>query len=270
MLIMTKPFLIVFAAILLGFSGLYGQEACVGNTMLPDSIIVSPRPYQDEFPERGIQDTACVGLPFETVFTINLPATFALSGVELPIDSARVGEQGIINLPASMSYDCNPPNCVFYPDTVGCIRIFGTPTAAEVGRYDLGIDVSVATAFPYNAVLPDGILVTGNYYLFVQEAGSPYCLASSTDEPAEGGFDLVVQPNPIRDYAEIFVRLPQPDSYTLSVYDARGVQVRQEQMQLPAGEQYLHFDATQLPVGMYVFTLQGTTEAASGRILVQR
>jgi hypothetical protein len=267
---MTKHFLFIFALVLLGNFGLQGQ-VCTPDMTLPDSIAVSPLPYQEAFPERGIQDTACANTYYETVFTINLPSVFVFSGFEAPIDSATIDLEGaIVNLPASLDYECNPPNCVFLPDTVGCILISGIPSTEDIGVHDLGIDVSIWTFTEYNAVLPDGIIATGNYFLHVQEEGSPNCFMVNTDEPVEGGFDLVVQPNPIRDYAEIFVRLPQTDTYTFSVYNATGAQVSQERMRLLGGEQYLPFDASQLPVGMYVFTLQGANQAASGRILVQR
>lgn len=247
-------------------------QTCTPDEEQPDSIIVAPLPFTEDNPLQGIADTACANMYYETILQLNLPEMVAVGGNELGLLGATMETEGaIINLPASMAYVCNPPNCQFSSTENGCIVIYGTPAVDEIGQHDLilstVLNLSIAN-LPFD--LPDGTLVQGNYFLNVQEEGSPNCFMTALPEVVENAFDLRIQPNPLRDYAAIFVNLPQADDYTFTVYNTLGNVVKQEQMKLQAGENYFHFDGSNLPVGMFVFTLQNESQAASGRLLIQR
>lgn len=270
---MTKHFLLPLV-VLVSTSFIALGQTCIPDTTLPDSIPVFPLPYTADNPLNGIQDTACIDNYFETVVQINLPETIPILGQDQALTSATVAtEGGITNIPASFSYACNPPNCVFLTDTVGCIVIYGTAEDGEEGQYDLEITTTllIANVIPVVRTLPDPELAAGNYFLNVKSpTTSTHCEATATEKVLENGFDLKIQPNPLSDFAEIFVNLPQSDNYTFTVYNTLGRAVQQQDMPLQAGENYLHFDGSNLAVGMYVFTLQNGTQAASGRLLIQR
>lgn len=179
---MKKFFLLPLFALLLGNFQLTAQSGCTPEEMLPDTVIVLPLPFQEDFPERGIQDTACVAGYYETVIQVRIPQTIAIGTTEVAISQVAITDQGITDLPASFDYVCDPPNCVFLPEEVGCIQLYGEATAADVGMHNLKINVLISTqlaALPYT--LPDGQLVPGNYFFFVRPEGSENCLVDAAE-----------------------------------------------------------------------------------------
>lgn len=267
---MKKFFLLPLFALLLGNFQLTAQSGCTIDPTVPDTVIVSPLPYQMDFPERGIQDTACVAGYYETTIQVRIPTQFDFNGTEISVDSVAVTNAGITNLPASFDYVCDPPSCNFLPEEVGCIQLFGEATPMDVGMHDLKINVQIYTAFTdFSFSLPDGVLVPGNYFFFVREEGSVNCLVDAV-EVSENAFDLLIQPNPFSDYSDIKVDLPQGGAYDFQVFNALGTLVQSQKMNLVSGANSFRFDGTNLATGMYIFRLQQGNQAASGRLLIQR
>lgn len=266
---MKKFFLLSFVLLLVGSFQLSAQS-CDPDMSLPDTVIVFPLPYQDDFPERGIQDTACVAGYYETTIQVQIPTTITVGTTEVGINQVEITEEGISNLPASFDFVCNPPNCIFLPEEIGCIQLYGTAEAVDVGMHDLQINVLISTQIvPLPYTLPDGDLVPGNYFFFVREEGDPNCLVDAS-EVVENAFDLRIQPNPFSDFSQVYVNLPEGGEYQLSVYNALGTLVQERDVDLITGENYLPFDGSDLATGMYIFRLQRGNEAASGRLLIQR
>jgi hypothetical protein len=269
---MKKFFLLPLFFLLLGGTFLAAQVSCDPDTMLADTVPVDPFPYTDDNPLGGITDTACVGQPFATVFQINLPTEIEFNGTVLELFGAAIPpSNAILNLPASMSYACNPEPCEFTSGEVGCLVVYGEATAEDVGVHDLKISVTLDIGIPLAQQLPNPALAPGNYYLHVKPEGSENCtVVSDVPEITENGFDLRVMPNPLSDYAEVRVVIPAADDYQLTIFNALGAAVQQRTLALPAGESYFGLDASQLPAGLYVFTLHNNEQAASGRLLIQR
>lgn len=267
---MNKLFLLPILCVLGWAAQLSAQ--CTPDASLPDTAIVFPLPYQEAIPGSGILDTACVGVPFETTITVRIPQEIDVPGLGVfGINQVTAPTEGAIeNLPASMSYTCNPPDCVFLPETLGCIGLEGTAVAGEEGVYDLGINVVVESIIELPLTLPDGTLVQGNYLFTVKPAGSENCTTVSTNEIVENDFGLQIQPNPMRDRATISVNLTQAGDYDLSVFNGVGQRLQTQRLDLTTGQNQIEFDASTLPNGMYVFTLQNGNQATSGRLLIQR
>lgn len=90
--------------------------------------------------------------------TINLPAATAGTayGTDIQVvvfeDTVAAGVtvivsditiNSVVGLPAGFSYNCNPTNCVFPGGGNGCIWLSGNPTAAQVGTYNLTVNVTL-------------------------------------------------------------------------------------------------------------------------------
>ena len=267
---MKRIFLLSFVLLIISSLSITAQ-VCTPDNTLPDSVAVAPLPFTEENPDRGIADTACVNVPYETFFQINLPPSVVVFGNEVALNSATIPMTGgVQNLPASMTYDCNPPNCVFTSDTTGCIRVYGTATVEEIGVHDLMISTTLDIGIPYNTTLPDDNLAPGNYFMHVKPEGSENCATVAAYEVVEKAFEMRMQPNPASDYAEIFVNLPSTGRYNLAVYNAQGSLAQTRQLGLLEGENYIDFDASRLPVGLYIFVIDNGQQAASGRLLIQR
>ncbi|TVR81312.1 MAG: T9SS C-terminal target domain-containing protein [Chitinophagaceae bacterium] len=84
---------------------------------------------------------ACVGVLYEQTVTII---------VDDEIQGATINTvtlTNVIGLPAGFTYQCEPANCVFTPNTPYCIFLSGTPTLADTGSYDISFEVEASGNF---------------------------------------------------------------------------------------------------------------------------
>lgn len=155
-------------------------QSCTPLDPFPPGQIILPLPYIDTLPGSGIEDTAFVGVAFETALHVLCPSTYVYNGVPFSVNNISMATTGgISNMPAGITYACNPPNCVFTPNNPGCISIYGTAPPSAVGVFDLVLNVAIGTPFgPLPFSFP-GALVPGNYFLFVKD-----CPAYQTSETA--------------------------------------------------------------------------------------
>ncbi len=247
-------------------------QTCDPDLTLPDSVVISPLPYTDAFPEDGIRDTACVNGYYETVLTFNIPGTYDFNGSPVPLGYVAIaGENGINNLPESMSYSCNPPDCLFRGDSIGCILIYGTAVVGDIGQHDLTMDATFNVGgFNISQTLP-GAIIAGNYYLNIQPEGSPNCtIIDAIKSPEEIDFSIRSNPNPTDAYTEFVIEAENSGDYYLSVHDFLGRELYTKKINIFAGKNTIPFDAGSLASGIYIYTLQKDNQKISGKLLVAR
>lgn len=150
-------------------TGVFAQS-CTPLDPLPPGTFIYPLPYSVANPQGGIQDTAFVGVPYETTIHLNLPDSLFIQGIGMaPITGLFLGvEGGIEGLPPSMDYVCDPPDCLFLANVPGCINVFGTANGFEPGIYDITLTGLVSPAVIQSFNLPSPEVLEGNYYLFVK------------------------------------------------------------------------------------------------------
>lgn len=244
-------------------------QSCIPMPGLPDSVIFFPSPYQEGIPGSGIQDTACVGVPFETILHLNVPSQIESQFGTFPVNSIDMPTQGaFLNLPASLNYACNPPNCIFKKDSTGCIVLFGTPQPGEEAVYDLKINVTIRSVLDLPYTFPDGFLVPGNYDLHVKPAGNPNCQSTSAAEPANTKISVFNRPNPFSDYTEFVVNIQHSGQFRLTITDVFGRQFHQQSVDLQAGENIIPFQKGALPAGCHLFMLENKSVSVGGRIVI--
>lgn len=265
-----------FILIILGIAAWGSSQAqdCMPDATVPDSVVVAPLPYNEMTrPDGGLQDTACVDTYFETVFTFNIPTTYEVQGIEAGIETVEVSpEDGIENLPASMSYTCNPPNCVFEAESSGCIIIYGTPVADEIGIYDLKIKTTIQTTvgFEVNVVLPGDLEDDSAYPLYIRDADFENCAVVSTYETFEAQFSLSNQPNPFGDFTQIVVASQVQGDFQFIVTDLLGKEVHRQPVELFEGENTIDFNASQLAEGLYIYAITNGRQTVSSKMIVNR
>jgi len=245
---------------------------CTPDSEVPDSVFVSPLPYNaDERPDGGIQDTACVGSFYELLYTFNIPEIYESDFGDVPIDRVDIPvENGINNLPASMDYVCNPPNCQFEKNTQGCIRIFGTPDAGEEGEYDLTLVATIRSLIDLTISVPQDLEPGSNYYLNVKEEGFENCLVVGTQETFASNFSLRNQPNPFSSWTQIVVDAQIGGDYEFAVHDIFGKQIHQEQVRLFEGANTIDFDGSNLPSGFYTYSISDGKERVARKMAINR
>lgn len=265
-----KNFLLILILILAGFATA-GAQNCEPDKTLPDSVIVFPLPYQDSVAGTGIMDTACVNTDFQTVIQFKIPESFNFNGTAIPLNSVDLAAEGaVLGVPAGFDYVCNPPNCVFKKDSVGCIVLFGNAQPGSEAVYDLKVSVTIRSLIDVPYVLPDGQVVTGNYYLHVKPEGSANCSVVGTTDLLQDYINLSNVPNPFADYTEIRVASQLSGDFSFEVYNLLGQQVQRRVVRLYEGPNYIPFDGSNLSAGMYQYVLRNRQGMVSGKMMINR
>ncbi len=256
---------------------LSAQEACIPDTTLADTVIIAPEPFHPDLrPMGGIQDTACLNTYFETTLQVRIPdtvGTIAINGVSLAPEGA------IMNLPDGLEYVCNPPNCTFLADSVGCLTVRGTPTnSMQLGANDLELRFLFDTdLIDLEVTYPDrtGLLpetANGNYFLFVKEEGSENCFmgVTSTTDFVRQNLSIRNAPNPFSGRTNIEINSFISDDFDFKIYDLMGKELYRERVQITQGDNRLPFDGSFLPEGAYLYSLSNEKGIISSKMMINR
>lgn len=173
---MKHTFLTLLAIAFLSF----GQAQCVVDTLVPRV----PGIYPDSLPAF----TGCNYGEIDVTFIFPRDTTTVIAGQTVTVPFFSFTINGVAGLPQGMSWQCDrQPNC-FYdlapnnpdPDTIGCIRLFGTPTIP--GTYPISVLLTVDVQLIGNVNSTYDALLTVEPCVF---AGSCYTLTLSDNcEPA--------------------------------------------------------------------------------------
>jgi hypothetical protein len=239
--------------------------------LTPDQVVV-PEPFIDPetTPNGGIFDTACINQPFEFVVTLNPPEEFNGN----PIASLTINPEGSISgLPTGLDYVCNPPNCEFAADTVGCILISGTPTdIADIGSNSLLISGFIVfesgSLFPIS--FPNILIAPGDYFLFVKEEGSENCWVPTGTNELVDFVSMTNRPNPFSDWTTIEINSDLVGTYQFTVSDVMGRNLYQQPVDIVEGQNLIEFDGSQLANGIYVYSLSDGRNMISKRMVVNK
>lgn len=247
---------------------LFAQICQRDSNLLITGDLLSPAPWSPDTPFYNLKP-ACIGEPYNQSVSINVPAMITVSGISLPISSISIATSGAIgNYPAGLNYSCDPPNCVFNANTLGCIQLYGTPSPANPApdTTDLSISASVATPvgpiptqFPGNQTTPND-----HYYLIVRPAGQ--CAVSGTADPIGLFVKIRSLPNPFSLQTQVEVQTAQAGSYQFEVLDLFGRRLHRETVQLSEGANQFSYDGSSLPEGAYVFSLENATGRSAWRV----
>ncbi len=155
----------------------------IAQNCIPDQNISDPGIYPE------FLDTATVGVSYEHTLQIlaikDTMVTIANQTATADVDSVVLEE--ILGLPNSFSYSCEPARCTFTWQSVGCAKLSGNPTAAEVGEHPLSI-VITSHARLGSLLFPTKDTIT-DFTLVVQDTN-----LSFIEDLAFSG--LIISPNP--------------------------------------------------------------------------
>lgn len=256
------------------FTAIFNQttaQICVRDSnLLVTGDLLSPAPYSPDSPFYNLK-TACINEPYEQSVTVLVPDSFALQGNLVKVVSVTLPPNAVTGLPAGLTYTCDPGNCTFLPLTLGCIRLHGTPTSANMpDTFTLGITAKVTISvsgipFTVDVTFPGDVAPGNFYYLILKPQGQ--CVSSNSD--IDGPFSQVrALPNPTTGQTIIEAQSTQTGTFLFEVFDLLGKQLHSEKVQLYEGENKFTFDASGLPNGTYLYTL-GNTEGKAVRRMVK-
>jgi hypothetical protein len=209
----------------------------------------------------------CLGEPYYQPVYFKVPTSAADAGIPIPgatiisvqLDSIVYGSgQNITNLGLSLA--CSAPNCQFNGGSQYCGEITGIPN--QVGVFPVTILVTVnASTF------------LGPIQLPVQFPGYTFnvssCVPSNIKE-GEFRFNLgSVSPNPANQMARIPFELPNNDRVELSVVNMVGEQLISKSFAGKRGENSITLDLSDVPSGIYLYTMQSGSHKSTRKLVVQ-
>jgi hypothetical protein len=244
-----------------------GQHCIPDSTYRDSTAGIYPRPITDENPDGGIDTFACIGQEWEFTFTVIIPDTFSFNGLTFQLDSASIEEEGAVEgLPEGIDYACDPPDCVYPANSMGCVVLRGTPTAANTpGDYEPVITMTIYTSsFPVTTTFP-GPVFPGKYILELRDA---QCLPTATEHFAWPDA-WASYPNPVSDTWTVEFDAGTASSHTVEVHSLTGVQVMQRRWD-GTGQQNVAFDVSGISPGLYTYTVRSGDRIAAGKLVVAR
>ncbi len=257
-----KKMLLLVLCLANGMAYLQAQACMRDSSIYQTDTLLSPATYT---PTNMVYNLAqaCIGQPYSQSVTFNVPAQYQ----GFPLVSASIATSGAVtNLPVGVSYVCDPPNCVFAANSLGCILLSGTPTATNTApdTLDLGISVNVNTSL---GTLPiEFPLGDQHYYLILQTAACP---SGTTD--LHGTIASVRNvPNPFSTLTQIEVGSYQAGDFRFEVFDLLGQRVYTEPIRLEEGVNTFSFDAGYLANGSYIYTISNMEGKVSRLMAIAR
>ncbi|MGK0364100.1 MAG: hypothetical protein ACI85O_001154 [Saprospiraceae bacterium] len=263
---------ILLALFLVAAATPFFAQDCNPDPLYADSVGVYPLPFVEgengEPDTGGIPDTACLNVFYQTNFTI-IVDTFNIDGVEAIPDYLDITD--VTNLPAGMTYACDPADCRYYPEEPGCASVYGIPTGPE-GDYSLqitGIAYFFGGAIQYPINFPDPSIAPGEYILHVRPEGDALCGDPSAVESPAAINSVAVAPNPFTDFTQISIQAATAGTYNFAVTDLLGRTVNRQTLDVRTGDNTFTFDGSDLAKGIYIYAISQGNKVTSGKLVVE-
>ena len=267
---------LLLLSILSFFTIQLNAQACVPNEIYADSAVgVYPPPMNANNPDGGITESACVNKEYEFVFTFVVPDTVTLQGNDYVLDSVVIQPNGVLNLPAGISYACNPSSCTFTPeDSLGCLVIRGTADEGTEGMHDLKIKTMIYSSlgFPLPIEFPNNLFpgANGNYFLEVEPESSTSCFVVGTEDYLSKNIFVSNRPNPFSNLTYFEVHSKVNEVLNFQVFDMLGRRVHHDVVEIFEGANNFEFDGSRLNNGIYTYSLNNGKAAMTGKMVVNR
>ena len=270
---MQKTFTILISALFLTIGAFAQEPACTPGQISPDTAIILPIPFNEGTMMGGL-DSTCIGMSYEQVLTALTPQSIPFGGTEIAVDSISIDTVGAIGgLPPGFEYACNPPNCVFVPDSVGCIVIFGEADEnVPPATYELVLNINA-----FNFIFPQGVelefpgaLGNPNAIYFIDVASEEDCNLTTSTSEFQQSFVSNLLPNPTDSYAELFINSLKEMETQFVVLDVLGKVVQQRKVSIQVGQNNIPIEVQDLPQGIYFLSLTDGKEFISHKLVVER
>ncbi len=252
------------------------------TTCLPDSMFLGagagvfplPDTTNGQDPTLGINTDAFVNCYWEYTWTAVVPDSLAVSGTVASLDYVLL--KSISGLPSDIGsgaggYVCDPPDCKFLANTIGCVTVYGTTTDAP-GDYDAVITTDVLTGLlptPLEIEFPNATLAPGIYRLTVLPEPAGGCTAGVND--LDGVFGLAqANPNPFSSYTNINFTSKVSTDAEFKVYNLLGKMIYSETINVLNGDNTVQFNGSDLNSGVYMYSIGKGNDIVTNRIVVNK
>jgi len=192
-------------------------------------------------------DTGYVGQPYEYTFTVVVPDSFTfdlMTGITtLNLKSLTINT--VSGLPPGVTWQCEPPDCVFPDQTMGCIKISGTPTSS--GDFYIVMNTSIDVGANLLLDIP-GPIHPGEYKIPI----SPSTIIQNTNKPS---LEVQVYPNPAGNTLYIQAGQLCGQSLAYHIFSNDGRLIQQGRGDIANGQFASQLDVKNLASGVYIFQI---------------
>ncbi|MBP7184758.1 MAG: T9SS type A sorting domain-containing protein [Saprospiraceae bacterium] len=266
-------YFIALCSLLLNSSWAQAQS-CVPDVIFQDSTFgVYPLPESETNPTGGINTSACINHPYDFTFTTKIPESIVYQGLNISIDSFALNPTtGLTGLPVGMTYNCNPPNCVFPKNSLGCLKVSGTATSANsVGDYSLNFSGKA-----YSPLAPGGLIITfpnpllapGFYILTLEAENSSTCYISYNEETNQYLGKVSIAPNPANGITTYEIESIENGEGTLSIFDINGRLEMSKKLSIYEGKNYFSLDVSNFINGTYFSQITVNNKSIVNKLIV--
>ncbi len=218
-----------------------GWAVARAQVCTPDTTVTGLEP--DTLPD------AYVGSQYDEVVYFQVPTSRTVFNNTFVVDSAHVDT--IRNFPATFTYQCNKPNCLYAGGEYGCARITGTPAPHDTGTRHLVVEVTVYTVVNGSVVT---FLQVDSLPFTVRDTGAVSTTAALRADP-DGGIRW--GPNPFRHTFYLEMENVPPGKVNIAVYDLLGQRITRTLKYHPGGRlAWQWVPGPRLPGGLYLLHVQ--------------
>ncbi|MCY7411351.1 MAG: T9SS type A sorting domain-containing protein [Chitinophagales bacterium] len=203
---------------------------------------------------------AYVNVPYDVVIQFKVPATATYNNLPITIDHVVLDSVGGLSaVPTSVPFyfNCNPSTCSFKHDSVGCVRIQGTPTT--VGTYDLVINTRV---FINNIIFSP--FPTPGYKLVVKDNVGIPAISKTVFDVSQN------LPNPVINFTDVYVNLERAENISLRISNLVGTEIYRENIVGNKGINTVSIDASHFAQGIYFYSVSNGAQSITKRMVVER
>ena len=177
------------------------------------------------------------------------------SQLAIPIQWARLDSAS--NIPPGLRISCNPSNCQVDGGKDGCGIITGVPTQA--GVYNLVLHLTGNAG----SIIGDQSFDIVNYRIIVEPS-------SDLTELNKFGFSLGQNiPNPFNNMTRINFDANRSMNVAFEVMNIMGQTVFQNNISAHNGQNTIDFDASELPSGIYMYSIGNGANKLTKKMIVQ-
>lgn len=244
-------------------------QTCVrDSSIITDSLFIKPKQWTPADPTIYTAP-ACIGEPYNQSITFNIPDMITFGGFTLPLSKVTVAPTGAVTgMPAGLSYTCDPPNCEFLANSLGCMLISGAPAASVApGDYEVAIQITAFSLITQTLNFPADLAPTEKYFVTIRSAGQ---CASGTNDLADYIYEVKNAPNPFAQFTEMRLDVVVAGQYQFEVFNLLGKKVHAQTLDLTTGMNQFTFDAGELPNGTYFYTIGNGQGRLSNTFVIQR
>jgi len=254
------------------------------NADMYSGLRVSPEPDTSfgNFP----LPMGCIGEDYSATFTFVVPDTVPIPSPFAdglwPFEIGYLSIDSVVGLPPGTTYLCEPDSCIFV-NTTACVSIVGHPN--EAGLFYPVIHITafinafwIPESYIFKESIPSdpendtNLLWTfGDYSINICPENMCNSCTVGVDDVLENTVSLQQNtPNPFRRNTNIIIHSKESDTFDFRVVNMLGKVIYSEQIYLFSGENNISFDGSQLPTGVYFYSIGKNENYTSKKMVISR